>query len=115
MPLAALNTPLNVAKAEFFKALGHPARIRILELLSGGARTVSSLIDETSLEPPALSQHLAVLRRIGLVEPTRKGTSISYELADPTMPEFLDSARAVLLTSLARAKRLLDEIHESLL
>lgn len=54
-------------KAEFFKALGHPLRIRVLELLAERERPVAELLDETAVEQPALSQQLGVLRRAGFV------------------------------------------------
>ena len=61
-----MPVPLYEAKAELFKALAHPARIRVLELLSVRDHAVHELLSEISLEPPSLSQQLAVLRRMGL-------------------------------------------------
>ena len=58
-----MSVPLYEAKAEFFKTLGHPARIRILELLSERDHAVHELLERIDIEPSNLSQQLAVLRR----------------------------------------------------
>ena len=63
--------PLYQAKAEFFRTLGHPVRIRVLELLQDGPRPVRELLTEIEIEPSNLSQQLAVLRRTQLVSATR--------------------------------------------
>lgn len=84
-------------KAEFFKALGHPARIRALEILAASERTVTELIDEMAVEQPYLSQHLGVLRRSGFVVTRREGVNVVYALADPRVAQLLSVAREVLL------------------
>ncbi len=65
--------PLHQAKAEFFRTLGHPARIRVLELLSERDHAVHELLEAIEIEPSNLSQQLAVLRRAGLVDPATGG------------------------------------------
>jgi ArsR family transcriptional regulator len=110
MPLSTLGQPVYAAKAELFRALGHPARIRVLELLVDGERSVSDLLPELGLEPSTLSQHLAVLKRIGLVESDRKGNSVTYRLADASIEPFLGSARTVLAATLGRARQALEEL-----
>ncbi len=80
MPFQA--TPLYVAKAALFRTLGHPARVRILELLRDGERSVGALQEGLGLDSGGTSQHLAALRRIGLVESRREGTSVYYRAAD---------------------------------
>ena len=82
MPLSTLDQPVYAAKADLFRALGHPARIRILELLVEGEQPVSDLLADLGIEPSTLSQHLAVVKRIGLVESSRKGNAVTYRLAD---------------------------------
>lgn len=84
-------------KAEFFKTLGHPLRIRTLELLSEGERSVSALREETGAEQSHLSQQLGVLRRAGLVDTRRDGSSVIYRLADERVDELLAIARAMML------------------
>jgi DNA-binding transcriptional ArsR family regulator len=91
-------------KAEFFKTLGHPIRIRALEVLRDGEHTVSGLLDEIPVEQPYLSQQLAVLRRAGLVVARRDGANVVYALADPRVVDLLAVSREILL-DLANATR----------
>jgi DNA-binding transcriptional ArsR family regulator len=91
-----VSTPLYQLKAEFFKTLGHPARIRILELLVGGERSVGELAPEVGLESSHLSQQLGVLRRAGVVTSRKQGNAAIYSLASPDVAELLAVARAVL-------------------
>ncbi|OBG83699.1 transcriptional regulator [Mycobacterium sp. E136] len=90
--------PLYEIKANLFKALAHPARIRVLEILSAnnGPTSVSEILAETDLEPTLLSQHLAVLKRHHVVSAQRVGNSVIYELAHPKVSELLVIARAFL-------------------
>jgi DNA-binding transcriptional ArsR family regulator len=88
--------PLPEAKAELFKTLGHPARIRVLELLQGGARPVHELLDEIGIEASNLSQQLGVLRRAGLVRSSRDGATVLYTLATPDVADLLLHARRIL-------------------
>jgi len=105
------DQPLYVAKADLFRSLGHPARIRILELLVAGEQPVSRLLEETGLEPSALSQNLSVLRHSGLVTSTRTGNTVTYRVTDPTVGEFLTSARSVLAATLGRARETLEHLE----
>ncbi|HEY3951999.1 MAG TPA: ArsR family transcriptional regulator [Streptosporangiaceae bacterium] len=66
-----MSTPLYQLKAEFFKTLGHPARIRILELLSERDHTVAEMLPEVGIEPAHLSQQLAALAEPGEWAPGR--------------------------------------------
>ena len=77
------NRPLAEVKADLFKALGHPARVRALEVLVDGEHTVSELQPLVGIESSHLSQQLGVLRRAGLVTTRREGTAVRYALADP--------------------------------
>jgi ArsR family transcriptional regulator len=113
VPLSTLDQPVYAAKAELFRALGHPARIRVLELLVLGEQPVSRLLAETGLEPSSLSQHLAVVKRTGLVESSRAGNTVTYRLADPSVGAFLAAARQVLAATLGRARQTLEELEGS--
>jgi ArsR family transcriptional regulator len=84
-------------KAEFFKALGHPLRIRVLELLSDGEQSVSALLEQVGAEQPHLSQQLAVLRRAGFVTTRREGATVMYALADARIVELLAVSRQMLI------------------
>jgi DNA-binding transcriptional ArsR family regulator len=91
-----VSEPLYKLKGEFFKTLGHPARIRILELLSVRDRSVGELLPEVGLESSNLSQQLGVLRRAGVVAASREGNSVIYSIASPDIAELLAVGRKVL-------------------
>jgi ArsR family transcriptional regulator len=91
-----MQVPLYQAKAEFFRMLGHPVRIRVLELLQNGPVPVRDLLCEIEIEPSSLSQQLAVLRRSGIVVSIREGSTVSYALAGGDVAELLRAARRIL-------------------
>jgi DNA-binding transcriptional ArsR family regulator len=97
--------PLYEIKANLFKGLAHPYRIRVLEILSGADEaSVSDIIALTGLEASHLSQHLAVLRRYGLVRSERRASVVYYRLAFPQVPELLRVARQLLSEVLNSSK-----------
>ena len=75
------SEPLYKLKGEFFKTLGHPARIRVLELLAVRDRSVAELLPEVGLESSNLSQQLGVLRRAGVVVARKDGNTVIYSIA----------------------------------
>jgi DNA-binding transcriptional ArsR family regulator len=87
-------------KAELFKALSHPARIHILELLRGGEKTVSELQAGLGVESSFVSQQLALLRGKHVVEGRKAGTSVYYRVVDENVLQLLDIARAIFHTPL---------------
>ena len=91
-----MSVPLYQAKAEFFRTLGHPARIRILELLSERDHAVHELLEEISIEPSNLSQQLAVLRRADLVVSHRRAGEVVYSVSVPEVRDLLLAARRIL-------------------
>ncbi len=100
--LTGSEQPLYEIKANLFKALAHPARIRVLEILtaSGGPTAVSELLAETGIEATLLSQHLAVLKRHYVVRGWRVGNAVFYEPAHPKITELLMIARTFLVDTL---------------
>ncbi|MFE7189550.1 ArsR/SmtB family transcription factor [Kitasatospora sp. NPDC057541] len=103
--------PLYQHKAEFFKTLGHPVRIRVLELLSEREHAVAELLPEVGVEAAHLSQQLAILRRTGVVASRREGTSVVYRLTSPEIGELLTVARSILATLLTDRAELLDDLR----
>ena len=101
---------VHQAKAEFFRILGHPARVRVLELLSEGERTVGDLQQELGLDSSGTSQHLGVMRRQGILDTRREGTSIFYRVRDPRIFQLLAVARQILTTALADSRELYEEL-----
>ena len=108
---AGVSTPLYHTKAEFFKALGHPARIRVLELLSEREHSVSEMLPEVGIEPAHLSQQLAVLRKMNLVVTRKEGSTVFYSLVSPQVAELLAVARRILTEVLASQIGLLDDLR----
>lgn len=123
MPLIDNQLPLYEVKANLFKGLAHPFRIRVLELLSAaqgraqsaaptsevGEMSVAALLRETGLEASHLSQHLAVLRRHRLVESQRRGSHVYYRLLHSRVADMLAVVRSLVLDTLAADEKLLAE------
>lgn len=103
--------PLYKLKGEFFKTLGHPARVRILELLVDKDRSVGELQPEVGLESSNLSQQLGVLRRAGVVTARKEGNSVIYSIASPDIAELLAVARKVLTTVLSDRVAVLEDLR----
>src|SRR5438034_5420018 len=98
-------------KATLFRVLGHPARVRILELLRDGERSVGALQAELELDSGGTSQHLAALRRIGLVTSRRDGTSVYYRVVDEAVFDLLAAGRAIISRRLATEQSILHELE----
>lgn len=106
-----MTRPIYQVKAEFFKTLAHPARIRVLELLRNGERSVGELIPEVGLESSHLSQQLGVLRRANVLHSRKEGSTVLYSVTDPRIFELLEVAKAILTTTLAESSQLLAELE----
>ena len=103
-------SPLQTFKAQFFRALAHPVRIKILETLTRRARTVQELQDALRLDQPVVSQQLAVLRNQGIVTSQKHGVSVRYALRDPAIGELLDVARRIFNNHLVGTRGMLREL-----
>lgn len=104
-------TQLQDFKARFFRALAHPTRIRILETLVRGDRSVQELQEALGLDQPVVSQQLAVLRNQGLVTSQKQGLSVRYELRDPAIAELLAAARRIFNNHLIDTGGMLRELQ----
>jgi ArsR family transcriptional regulator len=111
--LKAVPVPLYQAKAEFFRMLGHPVRIRVLELLQDGPMPVRDLLANIEVERSNLSQQLGVLRRSGIVTSTREADTVVYSLAGPDVAELMRAARRILTELIAGQQDLLAELREA--
>lgn len=104
--------PLYQVKAEFFKTLSHPTRIRVLELLGQREHAVSELLPKIGVEAANLSQQLAVLRKAGLVMTRKEGSSVYYSLTSPRVAELLAVARGILTEVISEQVGLLADLRE---
>jgi ArsR family transcriptional regulator len=103
-----VNRQLQEFKADFFKVLAHPMRIRILELLSEGEKNVNQMQALLGIEASAVSQQLAVLRGKGIVDVKKDGTKVIYSLRDPMIIELLEVARKIFNNHLITTINLLN-------
>jgi DNA-binding transcriptional ArsR family regulator len=106
--------PVYAAKAEIFRVLSHPARVRIIELLRDGERSVGSLQGALGLDSSGTSQHLALLRKHGLVGGRRDGTTIYYRVIEDAVFGLLEATRVLLADILGRQQAELAELAGSL-
>lgn len=104
--------PVYVIKAQLFRVLGHPVRIRILELLGDGERTVGDLQGQLRLDSSGTSQHLAALRHQGVLASRRAGTSVYYRIRDPRVSQLLAVAKQILSSALTDSHALLGELSD---
>jgi DNA-binding transcriptional ArsR family regulator len=102
---------LQVFKADFFRALAHPLRIRILEFLSSGDRTVQELQQLLSADQPVVSQQLSILRSKGVVTTRKLGTTVHYALSDPLIIKLLSVAREIFNNRLVDTQTMLKELQ----
>lgn len=108
-----MTVPLYQAKAEFFRLLGHPVRIRVLELLQDGPHPVRDLLADMDIEASSLSQQLAVLRRAGIVTSHRDGSTVIYQLAGTDVADLLRAARRILTELITSKDELLTQLRET--
>lgn len=107
-----MQTALQAFKADFFRALAHPVRIRILEVLGGGDRSVQELQQALGLEQPIVSQQLAVLRAKNIVTAHKAGTTVRYALGDPLIAKLLAVAREIFNNHLVDTQAMLKELRK---
>jgi DNA-binding transcriptional ArsR family regulator len=106
---------LQNLKAEFFRALAHPIRIRLLEVLvTRGETSVQDLQRALGLDQPIVSQQLARLRASGIVAAKRRGAATRYVVTDPLLKNLLQVAKQILNRRLVTVRTLLRELeHDS--
>jgi ArsR family transcriptional regulator len=102
-----VKNPLRLFKAEFFKALAHPGRIKMLEALREGEKTVAELQTLLDDEQASASQHLAVLRHKNIVVTRKDGTTVYYSARDPLLFDLLDVGRAIFNNHLSDTREML--------
>jgi DNA-binding transcriptional ArsR family regulator len=91
--------------AELCRTVGHPTRLRILDSLRNREWTVGELARELGVEQSTLSQHLSVMRRVGLITRRQRNASAYYALHDPSILEPFDAMRRLLVRTLVERQR----------
>jgi DNA-binding transcriptional ArsR family regulator len=104
---------LQAFKTELFKALAHPVRIRILEQLRTGERTVSDIQARLELESSTVSQQLGILRSRDIVTGRKQGTSVYYSVPDPLIFDLLDVARQIFTNHVVSLQAMADDEPEA--
>lgn len=107
-----MQDPLRNFKTELFKALSHPARIKILELLRKGELNVTELQDALGIDASSVSQHLTILRHKNIVESRKAGTTVYYQVRDPVIFELLDVAIRIFNNHLINTRSSIEKLEE---
>src|ERR1700690_1015591 len=102
--------PIFALKADFFRVLGHPVRVRVLQILRGGELSVGSLQEALELDSSGTSHHLPARRKQGLVVSRREGTSVYSRVRDPRTLELLELAKAIIASALEENVALLGDL-----
>jgi Predicted transcriptional regulators len=103
---------VHTVKADYFKVLAHPARIRILELLQHGERSVGQLVVDLELEQSNVSQQLGILRAKGIIESRRDGSAVRYRVKDPRVFKILSIAKDIIVSALTESRDLLADLDQ---
>ena len=93
-------------QAELCKSLSDPKRLYIIQELRAGEKTVSELAEILGLKQSNTSQHLAILRKIGVISPRREGNTVYYQLTDTKIAEACDLVHDVIAEQLRNSQRL---------
>lgn len=108
-----MNLDIQQFKADFFKALAHPLRIKILEILAQGDKSVNEILELLELEGSAVSQQLSILRSKNIVIGNKEGNRVIYSLRDPAIIELLSVAKKIFNNHLIDTITILDKVNET--
>ncbi|GKU81604.1 metalloregulator ArsR/SmtB family transcription factor [Niallia sp. NCCP-28] len=108
-----MNLEIQQFKADFFKALAHPLRIQILEILAEEDKSVNEILALLNMEGSTVSQQLIVLRAKNIVTGTKDGNRVIYSLRDPAIIELLSVAKKIFNNHLIDAISMLDKVAET--
>ena len=108
-----LNLEMQQFKADFFKALAHPLRIKILEILAEGEKNVNEIQSIVGSEGSAISQQLMILRNKNIVTGTKDGNRVVYSLRDPMIIELLQVAKQIFNNHLVSTISMYDKLQEN--
>ena len=110
--MSSPSPQLQTLKAEFFRALAHPIRIRLLEVLvSTSESSVQDLQKKLGIDQPIVSQQLSRLRASGIVVARKRGAATRYSVTDPLLADLLAVAKQILNRRLVGVQSLLRELE----
>jgi ArsR family transcriptional regulator len=109
-----MGMPQELAKfkAEFFKALAHPIRIRLIDCLRNGEKSVNELSDILRIEPANVSQQLAILRVRNIVIGRKAGSNVYYSVSDTMLFRLLDVAKQIFNNHLVGVQNMLRQMEK---
>jgi DNA-binding transcriptional ArsR family regulator len=96
-------------KADVLKAMAHPTRLYMLEMLAKGERCVCELNELIDADPSTISKHLTIMKQVGLVSDRKDGLKVYYKLEVPCVMDFVKCINSVIAL---RAKKHLTALHE---
>ncbi|MBN2853847.1 MAG: winged helix-turn-helix transcriptional regulator [Clostridia bacterium] len=91
-------------KADFFKAIGHPTRLELINALSGGPLCVCELFDQNESTQPNISQHLKILKDADILESSREGNKIMYRIKHEEVFDILKLSGIIILKEIETLK-----------
>jgi ArsR family transcriptional regulator len=106
-----MQEALRTYKANIFRALSHPTRIAILEVLRDHELSARTIQEKLGLEQANISQHLAILRSQQIVVNRKDGNQVFYSIRNPVLVQVLDIMRQYIQGSLADAVQMLGEVE----
>ena len=98
-------------QAELCKSLSEPKRLSIIQELRGGERAVSELAEILGIKQSNTSQHLSILRKIGIISPRKEGNMVYYKLVNPKIGEACDLVHEVIAEQLSKSQKLSNLMH----
>jgi DNA-binding transcriptional ArsR family regulator len=102
-----MENSLEVLQADLFKAIAHPTRLEILQLLRNGEKCVCEIFPALEVEQPNVSRHLSVLKKEGVVSSRKDGLKVIYRVNDESIYQLLDLATEILKEHWEKRKRAL--------
>ena len=104
----AQQEELYQIQAEFCQGLAHPKRLLVIASLKEGEKSVSQLAEATGIPQANLSQHLAILRQLGILGKRRDGLNIYYSISDERIIQACELVNATIRQRLDKTSRILE-------
>jgi len=104
-----MGSSKSQTKASVIKALAHPVRLALVEMLDRGEKCVCELVEAVDAERTSVSKHLAILKNTGIISDRREGVSIFYRLEVPCILRFLDCIDAVMESNVKKTEERIEK------